>query len=144
MINFLFYTTEPQKFAEEITHIHSLSVLHSIELFIVCNSAKLMSSVSVLPKEKTIAILIASTAKELEDLILLQQQFSSISTILVLPDDLTETLQMGMLLSPIYFMTIQDNFSHFASATRDISNIYVEHFDPQPQYSKAYLSPAAP
>ena len=133
MVKFLFFTTRPKEFAKEIAYVHSLSVLYSIELLVVYTRTKLVSSISALTEKMTIAILIASSAEELEGLICLKQQFGSITTILVLPDDLTETLQKAMLLNPLYFMTIQDNFSHFASAFSELSNIYVRHFNSQSQ-----------
>ena len=130
MTKFIIYATSLDLFAQEISHIHSLLVSSNTEeLLVLNNKTELISLIPNLCNERTVAILFASSSDELDDLVSIKEQFGAISTVLVLPDDQTETLQRGMLFNPLYFMTKQDELRHYSLAINELCHIYEDHFN---------------
>ena len=127
MIKFVFYATSPELFAQEITHIKSLLLMHNAKSVVVTNRTHLESLVPQLNKKDNVILLFASSDEELEDLVNIKELFSSIPTILVLPDDNTKTLQRGMLLHPLYFMTKHAERSQFSLVVNELYHIYEDH-----------------
>ena len=124
MIRFVFYANRPEIFSQEISHIQSLLIQHNTELLIINDRAKLILLIPQLCQEKSVAILCASTTDELDDLMMVREEFASIPTVLVLPDDHTETFQRGMLLNPLYFMARQDDLRHVSLAINELCHCY--------------------
>lgn len=134
MIRFIFYATRPELFVQEIKHIHSLLFSYHARFVIINDRVELLSFIPESRKESTVLLLFASTHEELEDLVNIKEQFSAIPTVLVLPDDCTETVQKGMLLHPLYFMTKHDDPRDFSSAINQLCHIY-EDFTQKARYS---------
>jgi hypothetical protein len=79
-----------------------------------------------------------SENEELEDLVNLKEYFSSIPTILVLPDDNIETLQRGMLLHPLYFMAKHAELCQYSFAVNELCYIYEDRLNQSDRYSFAH------
>ena len=58
----------------------------------------------------------------------IKEQFGAIPTVLILPDENTETFQKGMLLQPFYFMAKQDHIRQFSLAINELCQIYKDYF----------------
>lgn len=131
MVKVIFYAPRSQIFSGDIAFFFPWCMLQPIKLITVHARHALISSVGELNRDRVILILAASSNTDLEELISLKEMFLSLPTILILPDDSLETLQKGMLLNPVYFMTIQDDFCHVSDAVMNLNNIYIQHYNPQ-------------
>lgn len=131
MVKIVFYTSKPQRFSADIARYLSWSFLQSIDLITVNENKRLISTIAGLKKEKIIIVLVALSISELEELICLKQEFNSLPKILILPDNSVDTLQKGMLLSPVYFMSVQDDFRHVATSIMNLRNMYIMHHEEQ-------------
>ena len=129
MVKFIFYATRPELFAQEIAHIKSLLLMYNTKSVIITDRTHLVCLAPQLSKENHVVLLFVSSGEELEDLVILKKYFGSIPTILILPDDNTETLQRGMLLHPLYFMAKHAELSQFSLAVNEICHIYEDHFN---------------
>ena len=127
MVEFIFYATRPELFAQEIAHIKSLLLTYNTKSVIITDRTQLVCLAPQLSKENNVVLLFASSDEELEDLLNIQEYFGSIPTILVLPDDNTETLQRGMLLHPLYFMAKHAELSQYSFAVNELCHIYKDH-----------------
>lgn len=119
-VRFVFFATRIDLFAQEIAHIRALLFTHDTESVIMTDSSQLISLIPHLQRESSVVLLFASSNEELEELILMKEHFGSIPTILVLPDDNTETLQKGMLLHPLYFMARHAELRQFTLAVDEL------------------------
>ena len=127
MVEFIFYATRPELFTQEIAHIKSLLLTYDTQSIIITDRTHLVCLSPQLSKENNVVLLFASSDEELEDLVNLKECFGSIPTILVLPDDNTETLQRGMLLHPLYFMAKHAELSQYSFAVNELCHIYEDH-----------------
>ena len=129
MTNFIFYATKPELFSQEITHIESLLAKFTTKSLIISDRIQLICLIPKLCKESSVVLLFASSDEELEDLVNIKERLGAIPTILILPDDDTETLQRGMLLHPLYFLTQHAELNQFSYAVNELCHIYEGYFD---------------
>ena len=135
MVEFIFYATRPELFAQEIAHIKSLLLKYNTKSVIITDQTHLICSTPQLSKENNVVLLFASSDEELEDLLNIQEYFGPIPTILVLPDDNTETLQRGMLLHPLYFMAKHAELCQYSFAVNELCYIYEDRLNQSDRYS---------
>lgn len=138
MVRFILYASKPAIFTQEIAHIQSLAVTCHSSVLITDNLFKLIHLVAQTSKQESVAILFAATDEELKNLVELRGRISSIPTILVLPDDDIDTLQKGMLLSPLYFMARYAETSQFTVAINELCHIYAEYNHTQPMPGQSF------
>jgi hypothetical protein len=135
MVKFIFYATRPGLFGQEIAHIKSLLLTYNTKSVIITDRTQLVCLAPQLSKENNVVLLFASSDEELEDLVNLKEYFSSIPTILVLPDDNIETLQRGMLLHPLYFMAKHAELCQYSFAVNELCYIYEDRLNQSDRYS---------
>lgn len=143
MVKFIFYATRPEIFVQEISHIESLLQFYNTRSLLITDRTQLICLLPQLRKENNVILLFTHSDKDLDDLINIYEQFNAIPTILVLPDDNTQTLQRGMLLHPLYFMAKHAELNQFSLAVNEIYHIYGDHFKPTFPYSCLHPRPGA-
>lgn len=129
MVKFIFYASKPELFNKEITHIKFLLTMYSTESVIISDWSKLYCLIPHLHKENDVVFLFVSSNEELERFVRIRECFDSVPMIVVLPDDKTETLQKGMILNPVYFLTQNAEPSQLLSAVNELCKIYESYFD---------------
>ena len=140
MVKFILFASRLELFTKEIAYIQSQLIAYNSEIAITDNTFKFISLIANSRKEENVAILFASSDDELQQFLDLKKHLCPIPTILVLPDDHIETLQKGMLLSPLYFMAKHAEFNQFSVAINELCHIY-EDYDahlPQRSYPDVY------
>ena len=144
MIKFILFSTKPNLFTEEITHIKFLLRRSGTESIIVNDRTELILLIPQLSKEESVVMLFASSSDELNDFVNIRQLFGSVSIVLILPEDNTEMLQQAMLLHPVYFMAKNAELSQFSLAVNDLCNIYGKSFaQPVDKYTPYKSIPGA-
>lgn len=135
MFKFIIYATRVEMFAQEIAHIRSLLDAYDTELAIISDRAELVCLIPGLNRESAAAVLFASSDEDLEYLVKIKEHFGSIPTVLVLPDDRTETFQTGMLLNPLFFMSKNETLMHLSFTINELCYIYKDRFSEPSQFS---------
>lgn len=128
MVKFILYSTSTELHIQEIDHIQSILDYYNAELLVVNDTDKLIHLINGIEKTYTAVIFFVSSYEELENLVIVKEKFGQIPTILILPDNESKTLQRGMTLNPVFFMSKQDDKRHISLAVNELCYIYDEHF----------------
>lgn len=123
MMKILFYSARQHAFSEEIAHYFSRAFLQYIKFKVTHEIIKLRFAFGQQNKHWDMAILFASSGAELDELLTIKHEFFAVPIILILPDESVDTMQKGMLLKPLCFMTQHDSFSYLASIVMSVSEM---------------------
>lgn len=135
MVTFLLYTSKLESFAREALHLRSLVLSYKARMLIMEDTEQLARMLTKLKDEMTVAVLLASSTEELEELVEIREHLHSIPSVLILPDERVQTLQMTMLLNPFYFTAKHECLRPLTLAIDELMQIYQNHLNPAQFFS---------
>ena len=124
MVKILFYTSSPHSLETEIVSIFALCVVNTFQFHSVYNPIKLKQVFQNEVYTKPIVILAPMSHQDLDDLSSLQELYTTLPVVLLLPDESDETLQKAHKFQPKFLTTVKHDFTYVLSVVEQLSMIY--------------------